>query len=157
MNKAQHLYDYLIKTGLVTEEELDVWVEEGQVISAPVFDGSTNLVYEDRYQINGYIQNFPIAQRDLRKVKFALLWWVNIYQPDRGKTAFGWEASNLNAETANVWFGIAVTEKTLLKNGEITTCLQPLLMQNPDLSDLPVWLHDTRSGEETLVQDALDE
>lgn len=156
MNKAQHLYDYLIKTGLVMEEELDVWVEEGEVISTPVFDGSPNLVYEDRYQINGFIQNFPIAQRDLRKVKFALLWWVNLYQPERDKTAFGWEANNLNAETTNVWFGIAVTEKTRLKDGVISTCIQPLLMQNTDLSAIPVWLHDIRSGEEALVKDKLD-
>ena len=155
MNKAQHLYDYLIKSELVTEEELDVWVEEGEVLSAPVFDGSPNLVYEDRYQINGIIQNFPIAQRDLRKVKFALLWWVNLYQPDRGKTAFGWEANHLNAETTDVWFGIAVSEKTLLKDVVITTCIQPLLMQNANSPDLSLWLHDLRSGEETLLKDKI--
>lgn len=157
MNKAQELYDYLIKTGLVTEEELNVWVEEGKVVSPPVFDGSPNLAYEDQYQINGFIENFPTAKRDLRKVKFAILWWINVYQPDRGKDAFGWEASNLNPETANVWFGVAVTEKVVLKDGKISACIKPLLMQNPELPDIPVWLQDTSSGEETLLRDKLDE
>jgi hypothetical protein len=157
MNKAQHLYNYLIKSGLLTEEELDVWVEEGEVEAPPVYDGSPNLAYLDKYQINGYIQNFPIKTRDLRKVKFALLWWMNVYQPERGKTAFGWEADNLNTETTNVWFGLQVTEKTLLKDGEVTTCIQPSVLLDPLYADVPVWLHDARSGEETLMQDALDE
>ncbi len=149
MNKVQHLHHYLTRTGLISEEALQIWTQQGACHSRPTVDGRKDLVFRDKYQINVLIENFPAAALNIHKLKFAILWWLNLYQNDRSldEPAMLWEADIKNTTTADVWIGIQVDERVFLKDGVVTDNIYPILLENPDI-EMPAWIHDIR-GDET--------
>ena len=156
MVKLQKLHDYLIKTGLIPAESMQVWTDEGS--SFGINDAMhERRVITDKYQVNITIDDFPFLKSDYRKIKLALKWWLDVYQNEvkpeqpRFKSHFDIKTSS----TAYIWIGFELSEDTVFENGNVTTCVEPLI--NP-LTILPeefsVYLKKAGTDEVKLIYGA---
>lgn len=124
----QALHDYLAGTGLIPEESMQIYIPEGEVFG--LNDAAYAVHYmTDEHQVNIEISDYPFVKLDFRYIKMALLWWLNVYQtqPKKGTPYFKYLYDLETSSTAYIWIGLKLTEESKLENGEISSCLEPLV------------------------------
>lgn len=148
MSKLQELHDYLLKTKLVEADQLEVWETNSKTYAGNALDGSHKMSKRRDYQANILISNLTPKQ-DRDQIEFALLWWLNLYQPDhqQDKPRLLTDPDIKDTRVTNLWIGCQLTEKTFLEAGKVKRCFKPLRMDAAILQNIPVWLADVVSGE----------
>ena len=139
--KIQHFYEYLISTGLITAEQVEVWESDSETYNSHQFDGSTELIKTRQYTINLLVNGMTLSQnRDA--IEFAVLWWLNVYEDshDLTKPRFRTEPDIQNHQITDFWLGFTVTEKSKLNaDGTIDYCNRQNVITEEDLL-IPTWL-----------------
>lgn len=153
--KLQHLHDYLLSTGLITPDQLEVWETDSTTSSKHGYDGSPEMLKTRTYTMNVLISNWTATQ-DRDTIEFAVLWWLNVYEPshDTEKPRFRTEPDIQNHRVANLWIGFTVTEKTkILADGTITRCMPQNIINDGDDITLPTWVRFVNEGLELPLID----
>ena len=143
MQKHQSLFDYLIEQKLSNAEQLQVWIDSGKCSSKLTHSKSSNITLEISYTAHVIITD---TNHDQIVLFSALVWWLNVYQPEREKIAFTFELDHKNKTTADVYIGIPVTEKYRTEKVEggktqIINCNPPVLIDNEPF-DAELWIRD---------------
>lgn len=151
-NKIQMIYDHLIKTKVVKEEQLEIWESDSKTYTTNSLDGSHDISKRREFQCNITINNLVPGQ-DRDAIEFSLIWWLNLYEPDHdpNKARFKVEANIIDQRITDLWIGFHLTEKSKHEAGETKLCIKPLLM-NADMMDLlPAELKDPITGKKINI------
>lgn len=152
----QSLHDYLIKTGLVTETQLEVWESESLVFSSHDYSGGHDLIKRRVFKANLFINNLTDGF-DRDAIEFALVWWLNVWGPpaENGAPRFTVEADIENRKITDLWVGFELEEKSrLLPGGAVVVCNKPnIIQQEIDRSEWPHYFRFVNQGLTVQISD----
>ncbi len=155
MKKLQLLHDYLLASGLVTSESLTVWTTEGGVYGGN--DAAADRKgLQMQFQVNIGIDDYPFTTEDVRKLFFALKWWLDVYEADApdDEKRLAFEMDIKTSSTAYIWLGLTLTEDSWLQDGELHSCTEPLLEEEATLAaTFLVYLRNAATDETRLIHD----
>lgn len=150
MKKMQVLHDYLLSTGLVKPEQVNTTVTEGKVVFYGAGEPSSAIAFSREYTVQVLINAWG---GDADKLDAAIVWWCCLYQPELvgREHGYGFEAEVINSETINLCILLPLTETARYDStsGEMLNCVKPLILNDASLADVPAFLLDTTTGEET--------
>lgn len=149
MSKLQKLHDYLLETRLIESDQLEVWETNSKTFAGNTLDATHKMSKRREYQANILISNLTPAQ-DRDQIEFALIWWLNLYEPDHdlNQPRLLTDPDIADARVTDLWIGCKLTEKVWLEAGQVKRCFRPLVMDAAVVQNVPVWLEDVVTGEE---------
>jgi len=143
MQKSQKIFDFLIERKLADEQTLQVWIDAGKCDSKLTHSQSDKLIIELSYTVNILITD---TNSDQITLFAALVWWLNVYQPTRDKTAFTFEVDPKNKTTADVFIQLPLSEKFKSKTNadgttELIPCNPPVIFEGESIT-ADLWIKE---------------
>ena len=129
MQKLQMLHDFIVGVAKIPEESIQVYAVDGKNYGLTPA-GVDPQVFKDVYTAEIFIENFPFLDKDPRILHGALGWWISAYEKQKNKDEplFIFESNPpKTSSTVDLFFTSQLEESTTFENGEMTTCLEPLV------------------------------